>query len=556
MKKKNGMSFLIRIMLIALVPAVALSAILSFYAMNELNTRQENDLKINLRNVAYLTAAQIDVNGEEESIKKVCLAKEFSGYDQAIYYNNTILASTFQGKEALNLYFTSSRKVEKVKETGKEIYEKDIKIGKCTWNLLVAPVKNSNDIVIGVIAAGQKTKTLSKGLKGFQYQIYFIMISLFIVAAILSWCSGKSMTKQVKGIEWYLNQMSQGDLSYDLSSKLVKRPDELGDIARELSIVQTEWRKTVSEILQKSRKLTLAANELSSDSIDNSRITNEFSNAIEEIANGAMSNAEETQVAFIQVNEAGKAIENTTQEVKLLVNNTEKMGLAAKKAMLTIQELSESNGAMLSAINQISNQTAITSNAANQISEAVGVIDTIANQTSLLALNASIEAARAGENGRGFAVVAGEIQKLAEQTNGSVKAIDVTISELLKDSREMLEVMDEVNQKAEKQSDKFEVTEEEFLEVSNGIAASVDGVENMREHFSALDETKNKIKEGLLKLSQLADESSAATEEVAASCEELTGKNREIANSAVKLDEIAKELNETVKTFTLNGTIS
>jgi methyl-accepting chemotaxis protein len=67
---------------------------------------------------------------------------------------------------------------------------------------------------------------------------------------------------------------------------------------------------------------------------------------------------------------------------------------------------------------------------ANAIGSITGLINAIAAQTNLLALNATIEAARAGEAGRGFAVVAGEVKGLAARTVDATSTIEHKVAEL------------------------------------------------------------------------------------------------------------------------------
>ncbi|HET8705117.1 MAG TPA: methyl-accepting chemotaxis protein, partial [Pseudomonadales bacterium] len=77
----------------------------------------------------------------------------------------------------------------------------------------------------------------------------------------------------------------------------------------------------------------------------------------------------------------------------------------------------------------------------NEIESVTTTIRAIAEQTNLLALNAAIEAARAGESGRGFAVVADEVRQLATRAAEATSFIEKLISEVRKNTGEIVQVI-------------------------------------------------------------------------------------------------------------------
>lgn len=544
--KKIRLKLLLRFILIALIPTTCLSAFTNLYSTSKMEHVQTNRLKTEMRFVADSLGREL---GQSEIKDLVSKWKETSDYDIVIYQDNQVQETTMKDNDTVSDFCHNSKEVTQVCQNGKIKFLLDCAIGKGKWNICIAPAFSSDRTVNGVVVVGQKASKLQKLTTGFTMKLIYISNVLLAITGIYSFLAGKRIVRQIKGIEKHLAKMSKGDLSDDLSEKFLSRPDELGDIAKELDFVQREWRKTISEILKRSKELAEASNQLKIDSADNAHITNDFAKAVEEIAAGSMSNVEETQNAAKRMGEANIAINSATDVLDELVRNANTMREAGTKATATIEELSESNDSMLESIEKISNQTDITNQAVNRISEAISIIDMIASETSLLALNASIEAARAGDEGRGFAVVAGEIQKLAEQTNQSVGEIGETITELLSDSKEMVNVMEEVNQNVATQAEKFLITKEKFSEVGTGITVSVDGIKNMRKQFKVLTEAKDSVLEGLSSLLRNSEDSAASTEEATASSEELAAKTDEITNSTKELDDISKNLYNSVDTF-------
>jgi|GEM_PF-673003 len=80
--------------------------------------------------------------------------------------------------------------------------------------------------------------------------------------------------------------------------------------------------------------------------------------------------------------------------------------------------------------------------ASERVGDFVATMSRIARQTNLLSLNAAIEASRAGEHGVGFAVVAEEIRKLASESALASKVIATTVQRVRDDIDGAVDAMD------------------------------------------------------------------------------------------------------------------
>lgn len=206
------------------------------------------------------------------------------------------------------------------------------------------------------------------------------------------------------------------------------------------------------------------------------------------------------------------------KEVRIIKNFKEKVLLNEKTINKTEEELD--NYYLLTRENQMT--MADTKNFVKQIltisrkiESITDIIGEVVSQTNLLALNASVEAARAGAAGKGFAVVALEIRKLASETGESALFINELISDTLlkieqveeqvdkseKDSKVMVEKLEEIRKTTQQMSHLFEEQEDEIAIMDRFISQIYDSSINI-----------DKMVNSLVSIAELAAETFQKTE--------------------------------------------
>lgn len=331
--------------------------------------------------------------------------------------------------------------------------------------------------------------------------------------------------------------------------KLAGRKDESGQMARSVFAMREALMNLTGELKEESDYLNEAAARLNNNTKESSGVVSQVERAVSEIANGANSQAEETQKATENVMLIGNMVEETVGQVENLSANAQMMQKASDEAIETLKQLDETNTKTKDAIEKIYAQTHNTNESALKIKEATTIIADIAAETNLLSLNATIEAARAGEQGRGFAVVAAQIQKLAEQSNESARQIEEITDSLIRDSEEAVETMDAVREIIDEQSVNVEKTGAGFNEVKSGIDNAISSVAVISGSVEKLDEARINVVDVVQSLTAIAEENAASTQETLASVAEVTASMEQVTEQAASLKNVADKLDKSVNVF-------
>lgn len=211
--------------------------------------------------------------------------------------------------------------------------------------------------------------------------------------------------------------------------------------------------------------------------------------------------------------------------------------------------LVEMNNKTSDTIGVVTEQTDRTNESAQNISNAVTVIQDIAAQTNLLSLNASIEAARAGESGRGFAVVAEQIRKLAEDSAESATEIENIVRELMGNSKDSVEKMQELSRDSSVQADKLNRTKESFYELKKEINEVSSASKEIFDQTVVIEELKKGVNDVIEQLASVAQENAASTEETSASMQSLANNVDLRKEESAILNDLSKNINEQTSRF-------
>ncbi|MCR5355322.1 MAG: hypothetical protein K6E43_07035 [Lachnospiraceae bacterium] len=570
--KKQGANLTLKIMLTSILPIILIGA-MAYASMNQVRDYVADSLVQKMMKIAAHdlsmafsggSASQAENNGEKEysdeergdvlgNLKNAMAeVKDSTGAEYVLYYNATPLINTFEsdisevaGVGAIDEEILADWQAKK------EIYEEE-KINGVEYYTFLTNTSHTDgyDIFIKAFYPKSEIRALTQNVLTY---VTMGLVVFLLVTVVISYIVCKKLTKAITSAVDNLDTVADGDLNVKLDDRLLNRGDEVGNIARSVQTLISNLSDTIKQINVTTAALGTFSGEFKENFQNIDTSISDVNSAVEDIANGATSQATETQSVSAQMDGMGEAIGEASEGMDRLLESTNEMKNKNDLMGKTLKQLMEISEQTKVSIDEVHEQTNVTNSSVTEIRNVVDIISDIANQTNLLSLNASIEAARAGEQGKGFAVVADEVRNLAEQSADSAQKISAIVEELISQSNVSVETMNSVLDEIDRQNEKLATTQQVFKELGEGIEVVADEITKSSDQITQLNTVKTQVVDALSSLAAIAEENAASTEETSATMIQLENIVNDCNQATNQLVVLADDLQQNISKFDLKA---
>jgi methyl-accepting chemotaxis protein len=409
-----------------------------------------------------------------------------------------------------------------------------------------APIENSSGDVIAIAGVDKDVASFVSIKSNLLLSVVITAIILIVLSVIMSVIFSNRTFANVKLITNALKKMSNGDLTEPLK---VNSKDEIQEIAESINDVRVRTAKTLGVLKDASMTVMKHIENLSAISEEMASSSEQVAGAIQDVAQGTNSQAEEIANINGIMNDFGVKLDETVEVIESISSNIKEIDSNAQVSNNDLKSLEDAIKNINFSFVDVRNEIKALGGHLSKVSEITNLINGIAEQTNLLSLNAAIEAARAGEAGRGFSVVADEIRKLAEQSKTASSNISNLIEDVISKSDMAIKTSDVMNDKLNEQIAVIDESMSSFKGIIESVEEILPKIADANNNMSHINTEKHHIIKSVEATASVAEQVSASAEEIASSSQELTASSQEVSSSAQDLNNMSQNMMNAVNQF-------
>jgi methyl-accepting chemotaxis protein len=304
----------------------------------------------------------------------------------------------------------------------------------------------------------------------------------------------------------------------------------------------SEELKTSTDVAKSAEEVASAAEELSSAVQEINRASAQINAVLDQIRQGAQTQAAATEESAAAVNQIEKGME--------VAQGRASASLEKATAIRTLMDTNKANIDTLVRGVTASAEATRTSLAqikelelvSRRIDKIVDAITTVSIQTNMLAVNGSIEAARAGEYGKGFVVVATDIRNLAHDSAENADRI----KDLVKGVQDQIDVvgrdLEEIISAALSEAQKAVAITRNLDSMTGDIASVENGSQDILKSAEDISVAIGQVKASIEQISSAAQEAEHAAQEAAAAAKQQSQGAEELSAAIEEIASLADEL--------------
>ncbi|NLK96518.1 MAG: methyl-accepting chemotaxis protein [Epulopiscium sp.] len=396
------------------------------------------------------------------------------------------------------------------------------------------------------IVTKESVSALMKEMEAVKSGTMLVVVLCIIIAIVVGMTISFSISNPLKVIMDLMGKVEQGNL---IISSPITGKNEIGRLSSSFNKMIENIRNLILETDTVVKRVEQDTDVIRTASERSATAAMEVSTAINELAEGSMEQAKETEHTNMLMEKLAKNINLVIKEIQDVMDIIEETESSRDYASHTMDQLNEKTRTALASSHTIHGEIQELSEETKEVIKVVNVIEGISEQTNLLALNAAIEAARAGETGKGFAVVAEEIRKLAMGTKEATRMIGAILTNIQGKTKRAVSVVTESDKIFEEQKAIVFETNNAFNKMAACMQNMIQRIEEAMKKINDIELQKNQSVEAIVHIAAIVEEGAAAIEEVTATSEEQASSAEQLSVLANNLMSVVESLNHTLSQF-------